>query len=174
MIFYITYGNNLTRNCIFAHKPKIELKMKMNLVLAMVIAAMIGSVGCTNQKKHQSQKIESNSQVIVQDLQQSNTIFGTYKGTFPCADCGGKDIDLTISEDGTYCLKYQYQDKDERQVEENGTYSIIDDTLVVTVTPSSGEKTYYKYMQGNLVLSDSLGTVNDGELAEHYVLKRKD
>ena len=49
-------------------------------------------------------------------------------------------MDLTINEDGTYCLKYQYQDKEERLVEEKGTYSILDDILVVTVTPSSGEK----------------------------------
>ena len=130
---------------------------------------MIGTVGCTEQKKGSAQGVKSKSQVTEK---QANTIFGTYKGTFPCADCGGKDMDLTINEDGTYCLKYQYQDKDERLVEENGTYSLLDDTLVVTVTPSSGEKTYYKYVHGNLVLSDSLGTVNEGELAELYVLKR--
>ena len=136
----------------------------------MIVAAALGTVGCTEQKKGSAQDVKSKSQVIEK---QANTIFGTYKGTSPCADCGGKDMDLTINEDGTYCLKYQYQDKDERLVEENGTYSILDDILVVTVTPSSGEKTYYKYVHGNLVLSDSIGTVDNGELAELYVLKRK-
>ena len=144
--------------------------MKRNLVSVMIVAAALGAVGCTEQKKESAQDVKSKSQVIEK---QANTIFGTYKGTFPCADCGGKDMDLTINEDGTYCLKYQYQDKDERLVEENGTYSILDDILVVTVTPSSGEKTYYKYVHGNLVLSDSIGTVDNGELAELYVLKRK-
>ena len=146
--------------------------MKRNLVSLMIVAAALGAVGCTEQKKDSTQDVKSKSQVAELNEKHTNAIFGTYKGTFPCADCGGKDMDLTINEDGTYCLKYQYQDKDERQVEENGTYSILDDTLVVTVTPSSGEKTYYKYVHGNLVLSDSLGTVDNGELAELYVLKK--
>ena len=146
--------------------------MKRNLVSVMVVTAMIGIVGCTNQKKEGAQHVKSESRATESNVKQANTIFGTYIGTFPCADCGGKDMDLTINEDGTYCLKYQYQDKGERLVEENGTYSILDDTLVITVTPSSGEKTYYKYVHGNLVLSDSLGTVDNGELAELYVLKR--
>ena len=147
--------------------------MKQNLLSVMTVAAMIAAVGCTSQKKENAQRVESKIQTIDLNDKQANTIFGTYKGTFPCADCGGKDINLTIQADGTYCLKYKYQDKDERLIEENGTYSILDDTLVMTVTPSSGDKTYYKYVHGDLVLSDSLGTVNNGELADMYVLKRK-
>ena len=138
----------------------------------MLVAAMIGAIGCKHQKKENAQNDKSQSEVTARNEKKEDAIFGTYKGTFPCADCGGKDMNLTIDEDGTYCLKYQYQDRDERLVEENGTYSILDETLVVTVTPSSGEKTYYKYTNGNLVLSDSLGTVDNGELAELYVLKR--
>lgn len=146
--------------------------MKKNLISVMTVAAMIGTLGCTYQKKENAQNVRLYSQVTGQDAKQASSIFGTYKGTFPCADCGGKDMNLTIHEDGTYCLRYQYQDKNERLVEENGTYSIFDETLVVTVTPSSGEKTYYKYIHGNLVLSDSLGTLHDGELAELYILKK--
>ncbi len=146
--------------------------MKRNLVSVMIVTALIGTIGCTGQKKESAQNAKPKCQVANLQEKQANTVFGSYKGTFPCADCGGKDMDLTINEDGTYCLKYQYHDKDERLIEENGTYSILDDILVVTVTPSSGEKTYYKYAYGNLMLSDSLGTVNDGELAEFYVLKR--
>lgn len=139
----------------------------------MVVAAMIGTIGCTEQKKENAQNVKTKSLVTVHNESKDNIIFGSYTGTFPCADCGGKDVFLTIDEDGTYCLKYQYQDKNEPLVEENGTYSILDGTLIVTVTPSSGEKTYYKFTNGNLMLSDSLGTLNDGELAEFYVLKKK-
>ena len=147
--------------------------MKKTLVSAMIVATMIGTTGCSYQKKEKAQEEKIQSQVSDEKVIKTNAIIGTYVGTFPCADCGGKDMNLTISEDSTYCLKYQYQDQDERLVEENGTYSILDETLVVTVTPSSGERTYYKYIHGNLVLSDSLGTIDNGELAELYVLKRK-
>ena len=147
--------------------------MKKNVVPVMVVAAMIVAAGCSYQKKDNAQDVKTESQGTVQNEKDDNSIFGSYTGTFPCADCGGKDVDITINEDGTYCLKYQYQDKDEGLIEENGTYSILDGKLVVTVTPSSGVKTYYKFTDGNLVLTDSLGTVNEGELAEFYVLKRK-
>ena len=146
--------------------------MKKNLFSAVIAVTLIGTMGCSQSKKEcVPNESEQNLQTEVY-VQNVASIFGTYEGTFPCADCGGKDINLTICEDGTYCLKYRYQDKDKRLIEENGTYSILEDTLVVTVTPSSGEKTYYKYVHGNLVLSDSLGTIDDGEMAELYVLTK--
>ena len=146
--------------------------MRKVLSSAVFVTAIVGIIGCNSQKKANSYEEVTQNHTVCQKMKDSSSPFGTFKGTFPCADCGGKVMNLTINEDGTYCLKYQYLDKDERLVEENGTYSIFDETLVVTVTPSSGEKTYYKYVQGNLVLSDSLGIVDDGELAELYVLKR--
>ena len=142
------------------------------LSLAVFVAATVGVIGCNSQKKGDRHEEDSLIHTGCQKKNEGASLFGTFKGTFPCADCSGKNMNLTINEDGTYCLIYQYVDKDEKLVEENGTYSIIDETLVVTVTPSSGEKTYYKYVHGNLVLSDSLGTVYNGEHAELYVLKR--
>lgn len=135
--------------------------MKRKLMAVVMAAALIGTAGCANRKKGDDRQAE-----------QTGSVFGTYKGTFPCADCDGIDVDLTINADGTYYLKYLYRDEEVRLVEEVGTYSMPGDTLVVTVTPSSGEKTYYKYVQGDLVLSDSAGTVNTGELAAFYVLKK--
>ena len=135
--------------------------MKRNVMAALAVLATVSLTGCNSQSGQKSK-----------EQKETTCLFGTYKGTFPCADCGGKDMNLTISEDGTYCLKYQYQDKEARLIEENGTYELLNKTLVVTVTPSSGERTYYKYMNGHLVLSDSLGTVDNGELAEFYILKK--
>ena len=90
--------------------------MRHILFAALAAAAMIGAAGCHGPEK-------------------GSGLAGTYEGTFPCADCGGKDICLTICGDGTYCLKYSYRDRDERQIEENGTYSILGSVLVETVTP---------------------------------------
>ena len=139
---------------------------------ALIVAACMGTYSCSQQQNENSQQAILQHSNLIERVNDDKFVFGTYRGTFPCADCGGKDMSLTISEDGTYCLQYKYQDKDERLIEENGTYSILDDTLVETITPSSGEKTYYKYVHGNLVLSDSLGTIDKSELAELYVLKK--
>ena len=46
-------------------------------------------------------------------------------------------------------------------------------TEVVLKTPSSGELIYYVQVENGLMLSDSLATVNQGELAEHYILKKQ-
>lgn len=144
--------------------------MKKILFSVVIAMTMTATVGCSQSNKKTIKKESSENIVSVQKDEVTADIFGTYRGTFPCADCGGKDISLTISNDGTYCLKYKYQDKDEMTVEENGTYTILDDIIIETITPSSGNKTYYKYVNGNLVLSDKEGTVNEGELADFYVL----
>ena len=166
---------------LFINLSLILLKMNHYLLKAFIVATVIGAFRCSQQNMDDSQQSKNNPQheilqrsTIIEHVHEEDFVFGTYTGTFPCADCGGKDIRLTISKDGTYCLQYKYQDKDDRQIEENGTYAILDETLVETITPSSGEKTYYKYVHGTLILSDSLGTIAKGERAELYVLKKTD
>ena len=45
--------------------------------------------------------------------------------------------------------------------------------LLELVTPSSGEKTYYKIKDAqSVILTDSLGNEPEGELAKDYVLKK--
>lgn len=42
------------------------------------------------------------------------------------------------------------------------------------VTPSSGEKTYYRMLNNRQVmLSDKEGTISQSLLAEHYILNKK-
>lgn len=146
------------------------MKAKVSTLIAATLFGLVSCNTSTKQEKDNVNPEECSNSISTNDL--SVSVFGTYSGTFPCADCGGKDVTLTICKDSTYCLKYKYQDKDEREIEENGVYAILNETLVETTTPSSGIKTYYRYVHGNLVLSDSLGTINNGALAEMYVLKK--
>lgn len=51
---------------------------------------------------------------------------------------------------------------------------MIGDSNSELITPSSGEKTYYRMLNNKQVmLSDKEGTVNKGSLAEHYILNKK-
>ena len=147
--------------------------MKNYLLTAFIAFSVLGGIGCSPSQK-QEDKINRSDKEKCEECNEHKSLafYGTYRGTFPCADCSGKKIELTLADDGTYCLKYEYLDKGERLIEENGTFSILDESIVETVTPSSGEKTYYKFLHGNLVLSDSLGTISQGELAKLYVLKK--
>lgn len=100
-------------------------------------------------------------------------VFGTYEGTLPAADCEGIETLLTINSDSTYTLQSEYIGVDDGKFLVSGVYNLIDGELLELITPSSGDKTYYKIVADGVMLSDSLGTENQGELAKHYVLKKK-
>lgn len=149
------------------------MNTKTNFIAAFAAISLVSLVGCNSQQKNNA--TEQHTVVTTRHIPTEEEIFnlfGTYEGTLPCADCGGKEMSLTIMDDGTYTLKYQYLDSDEGEIEEIGTYSVFDDVIVETVTPSSGEKSYYKNINDNLVLCDSVGNISEGELADLYVLKK--
>lgn len=120
--------------------------------------------------KSQKPADETVAEEVVAD---SASYLGTYEGTFPCADCGGKVTELTLNEDTTYDLNYRFEGKKDAPVHENGTYEVQGDSLIICVTPSSGYKTYYRVVEEGVALTDSTGKLNAAELAPFYVLKKK-
>ncbi|MDD7438017.1 MAG: copper resistance protein NlpE, partial [Bacteroidales bacterium] len=89
----------------------------------------------------------------------------------PCADCEGILTKLTIREDTTYDLSSEYLGKKDGKFEVSGVYELNGDVLTL-ITPSSGEKTYYKVLEGSVALVDSTGVLNTGELASQYILTK--
>ena len=103
-----------------------------------------------------------------------SNLFGTYEGTLPAADCEGIKTILVINEDKTYTLKSEYIGREDATFETSGIYHIIGDSIMELVTPSSGEKTYYRMLNNRQVmLSDKEGTISQSLLAEHYILNKK-
>ncbi len=99
---------------------------------------------------------------------------GTYQGTLPAADCPGIKTVLTIAADSTYSLSSQYIDRQAQPVVASGVYHLKQGgKLIELVTPSSGEKTYYKIKDAkSIVMTDSAGIEPQGPTAKFYVLKR--
>lgn len=99
---------------------------------------------------------------------------GTYQGTLPAADCPGIKMVLTIAADSTYTLSSQYIDRQAQPVVTSGVYHLKQGgKLIELVTPSSGEKTYYKIKDAkSIVMTDSAGIEPQGPTAKFYVLKR--
>ena len=99
---------------------------------------------------------------------------GTYQGTLPAADCPGIKTVLTIAADSTYTLSSQYIDRQAQPVVTSGVYHLKQGgKLIEIVTPSSGEKTYYKIKDAkSIVMTDSAGVEPQGPTAKFYVLKR--
>lgn len=119
-------------------------------------------------------KVECKAQTDgVEQADTTRSYLGSYEGTLPCADASGKKTELTFNEDMTYDLVYKYEDKEDDEINENGVYELVGDSLLVLRTPSSGTKTYYRIVEEGVALTDSTGILNTGELASFYVLKRK-
>lgn len=115
-----------------------------------------------------STKVATNDSAVV-----DTSYCGTYRGTLPAADCEGIKTVLTISSDSTYNLSSDYIDKKDGQFVTSGVYHLKDGKLIELVTPSSGEKTYYKVKDAkSIVMTDSLGTEPEGETAKLYVLTK--
>ena len=149
------------------------MKMK-NLSLAA--ALLISMAACTNSPKKEAATTEPATTAAVAIATDTKTTFvmtGTFEGTLPAASSEGIRTSLTVNADSTYSYKQEYIGEKDANFETNGVYHLIGKDLIQLVTPSSGEKTYYKRVETGYMLSDSLGTVNQGELAEHYILKQR-
>ena len=145
--------------------------MKINFLWT---ACLIAITGCDSPKNHHS-RIESGETKTEKQLENLN-FYGTYEGTLPAADCEGIKTTLTLNKDKTYILRSEYIGEGEKSAtfESKGHYNLINGNLIELSLTSSNEKSYYKILDGSKVmLSDKEGTVNQGVLAEYYILKKK-
>lgn len=141
--------------------------MKMIFLWAVFLVVMIS---CNSSQKNNAQI--KNSEIKTESQAQTSNLFGTYEGTLPAADCEGIKTMLVINEDKTYTLKSEYIGQKDATFETSGVYHMIGDSIIELVTPSSREKTYYRMLNNKQVmLSDKEGTINQGSLAEHYILE---
>ena len=143
--------------------------MKMIFLWAVFLVVMIS---CNSSQKNNAQI--KNSEIKTESQAHTSNLFGTYEGTLPAADCEGIKTILVINEDKTYTLKSEYIGQKDATFETSGVYHMIGDSIIELVTPSSREKTYYRMLNNKQVmLSDKEGTINQGSLAEHYILDKR-
>lgn len=135
--------------------------------IALTLAA------CGGKNTQPTAKADS-TQVAGTDSAAADTSYcGTYRGTLPAADCPGIKTVLTISSDSTYNLSSDYIGKKGGQFVTSGVYHMKAGKLIELVTPSSGERTYYKVKDSkSVVMTDSLGNEPEGETAKLYVLTK--
>ena len=133
---------------------------------------LVVMISCNSSQKNNAPI--KNSEIKTESQAHTSNLFGTYEGTLPAADCEGIKTMLVINEDKTYTLKSEYIGQKDATFETSGVYHMIGDSIIELITPSSGEKTYYRMLNNKQVmLSDKEETVNKGSLAEHYILNKK-
>lgn len=95
---------------------------------------------------------------------------GTYKGTFPAADCPGINVTLTLGKDSTFTQIYDYIDRD-ATFDEKGTYTVHGNLL--TLQSKDETPGYFRIEENRLRRLDMDKQEITGELADHYILKKE-
>ena len=120
--------------------------MKKVLIFA---AAVIALTSCGNStQKNDETTVANDSTAVVEEV----GFFGEYEGTLPAADCEGIKTNLVINNDSTYTLKSEYIGIKDGTFETSGVYKMPNDSLLELITPSSGEKTYYRILGNEMFL----------------------
>ena len=98
---------------------------------------------------------------------------GTYKGTTPCADCEGIELEITLNYNLTFSIKTKYFGKGDGQIfEEKGTFSWGKTGSTITLKDVKERPSQYKVGENRLIQLDMDGKVISGTLAEKYVLTK--
>lgn len=96
---------------------------------------------------------------------------GTYEATLPCADCPGIKTSILINNDGTFQIHSEYLERD-LKTEDSGKMMWHDNGSVIHLM---GKDTNLKLKVGEnqLLQLDQNGKLIEGELAPHYIYKKK-
>lgn len=144
----------------------------MNRFALLITLLVFTLMGCTNQNKKQRSSdettIDSHTSEIALDW------LGVYVGILPCADCEGIETMIELKEDNYYISHYKYLGKPgvENEFSNEGPFTWNDDGNSISLQ-AEGAPTQYKVGENYLILLDDNGEVNTGDLADHYILKKR-
>jgi uncharacterized lipoprotein NlpE involved in copper resistance len=97
---------------------------------------------------------------------------GVYTGIIPAADAEGINVEMTLANDGTYMVLYQYIGKSDDAYSQTGTFKWNSDGNTV-ILDNKEIPPYYKVGENTLIQLDMNGETIVGDLANNYVLKKK-
>lgn len=98
---------------------------------------------------------------------------GTYKGILPCLDCQGMDVEITINENSTFCIKTKYQGKGENVYVQKGNFKWNKEGTIITLTDVKSGPNQYLVGKNTLNQLSGTGQKETGSLAAEYILTKK-
>lgn len=143
--------------------------MKKIFLLAGV--AMLFSCNQTTQNQNTDNSSNSSGADTEQKTStQANEYVGTYKGMFPCADCSGINVLITLNE-STYTSEETAEDI---VTKDKGSVSYDKENKIITLISSEEKdrKTSYKVKENTIVFLED-GKEIEGELASYYILTKQ-
>ena len=97
---------------------------------------------------------------------------GVYTGTIPGADVSEINVRLTLNQDLTYELKYEYVGKGD-PANWTGSFQWDDSGDVVILSGIEEAPSQYKVAENKVIQLDMQGQPISGELADNYVLQKE-
>ncbi|MHC6204445.1 copper resistance protein NlpE N-terminal domain-containing protein [Breznakiellaceae bacterium SP9] len=102
---------------------------------------------------------------------------GVYGGVIPAADGPGITVEITLNNDGTYSISYQYIDRGDEVFTGSGTFKWNDAGSTIALDfedkdAPSPFAPYYQVGENILIQLDMTGEKITGALADNYVLKK--
>ncbi len=140
---------------------KKGIKMKKLVFIAIVL--MVIFTACSNNQNSSSEKTKNLSEQNYE---------GTFKGTLPCADCPGQDVVLVFKSNNTYSWTetVEYKGKIDTSTF-SGKFNYNKKTSIFSL---DNEEQYKFLLEGKLLyFLNKDGKKVEGELAEHYILKKE-
>ena len=125
---------------------------------------------CNQTTQNQNTDNSSGADTEQKTSTQADEYVGTYKGMFPCADCSGINVLITLNE-STYTSEETAEDI---VTKDKGSISYDKENKIITLISSEEKdrKTYYKVKENTIVFLED-GKEIEGELASYYILTKQ-
>jgi uncharacterized lipoprotein NlpE involved in copper resistance len=152
----------------------IKRDMMKNVLILLIVGIVLIVAGCGNPSNNNKSQNPSDVQALP-DMHNARIALdytGTYKGTVPCADCGGIETTLTLTTEGEYRLQTVYKGKSDQVFEKSGTYTWNDSGNTVILDRLEHAPNQYFVGENMLIQLDMEGNRITGELGERYILRK--
>ncbi len=150
----------------------------MKAKILVLIVTFLSLTSCNNKETPKQETTITETEVHNSEDNSKNSVdwTGTYKGTIPCADCEGIEVEITLNDDNTFSSQSTYLGTKKIQKNvftETGTFKWDEKgNTIKTVTSDKSSKKSYIMGEKKLIQLDSDNKEITGPLAENYVLKQ--
>ncbi len=113
-----------------------------------------------------------NKDSVINDCsdQDASNYEGVYKGTYPCADCSGIQVNLALNSDNTFVYKVIYLDEEDGRFVHKGKYTVKESILTIQ---EDSKPVHFLVGENTLTLLGHGLKPNTGELTDYYKLKKQ-
>lgn len=146
--------------------------MKTNLFLSAI--AVLALISCNTKTENAGEVTSTETVEFINEHTSEHSLdwSGEYHGVLPCADCEGIETTVRLNQDKTFTITEEYLKKPTLVIESKGVFNWDKTGLIITLEAEDHLKRSYKVIENGIILLNSQGKENQGELAEYYKLAK--